>query len=150
LTRDRSLVAWIVAFKAIKAIALTALGIVLLAARRTDPADLLVRAVMAFHLPLTSRLLDRLLTLAAHFTITRPTALAVTAFGYAALMGAEGLALYFRKRWARWFTIVATGSLIPLEVYEIVRRPHVMRVLVLVVNIAVVIYLAKRTDLMDD
>ena len=75
-------------------------------------------------MPLTSRLLNRVLTLLAGLTMTRQTALAASAFGYALLMGTEGIALYLRKPWARWFTIIATSSLIPLEVYEIARRPH--------------------------
>ncbi|PYQ82765.1 MAG: hypothetical protein DMG01_00320, partial [Acidobacteria bacterium] len=55
------------------------------------------------------------LRLGARLTITRQTALAITALGYAALMGIEGVALYQRKPWARWFTIIATSSLIPIE-----------------------------------
>ena len=46
--------------------------------------------------------------------------------GYAALFLVEGTGLLFRKRWAEWLTIVATSSLMPIEVYELVknlRRP---------------------------
>ena len=50
--------------------------------------------------------------------------------------------LYLRKPWARWFTIIATSSLIPIEVYEIVRKPDLTRVLVLAANVAIVAYLA--------
>lgn len=85
----------------------------------------------------------------ARLTITRQTALAITALGYAALMGIEGVALYQRKPWARWFTIIATSSLIPIEVYEIVRELHPIRVFVLLANIAIVIYLMRRKDLFE-
>lgn len=141
--------AWIIAFKAFKAMTLTALGIALLLSRRADPVDLLVRFAIAVHLPLTSRLLNRLLALVTNLTISRQTALAVTAFAYAVLMAIEGGALYLRKPWARWFTIGATSSLIPVEVYEIVRELHPMRVLVLVANIAIVIYLLKRNEMFE-
>ena len=150
MTRHREgFLALIIAFKALKAIALTALGVALLSTRHADPVDLFVRIALAVHLPLTSRLLDRALAFAGSLTIARETTLAITAFGYGALMGAEGLALYFRKPWARWFTIGATSSLIPIEVYEIVRTPHVTRVLVLVVNLAIVTYLWRRRDLLE-
>ena len=99
------------------------------------------------HLPLTSRLLDRGLAFLANLTITRQTALALTAFGYALLMGAEGSALYLRKPWARWFTIIATSSLIPIEMYEIVRRPNLTRILVFVANVTIVAYLWRRDEL---
>jgi uncharacterized membrane protein (DUF2068 family) len=31
---------------------------------------------------------------------------------------------------ARWFTVIATSSLLPIEVYEIAREPHLVRVLI--------------------
>jgi uncharacterized membrane protein (DUF2068 family) len=151
MSRHRqSLLTWIVAFKAVKAFTLTALGIVLLSIRHSDPVDLFVRLTLGVHLPLTSRLLDRLLAFMANLTMAKETTLAITAFAYATLMGAEGIALYLRKPWARWFTIIATSSLIPIEVYEIVRKPHLTRVLVLVVNAAIVIYLWRRPDLLEE
>jgi uncharacterized membrane protein (DUF2068 family) len=141
---------WIVAFKAFKAITLTALGFVLITTRHSDPLDLFVRLALAVHLPLSSRLLERLLAFISGLTITRQTALAMTAFGYAALMGSEGIALYLRKPWARWFTIIATSSLIPVEVYEIVRKTDASRVLVLLINVAIVAYLWQRRDLLEE
>jgi len=124
--------------------------VILLATRQADPVDLVTRAALAIHLPLTSDLFDRAVSAAWNLTVARQTALAVTAFAYAALMGAEGLALHWRKPWARWFTIVATASLLPVEVYEIVRAVHVVRILVLLANLAVVVYLWRRTDLFGD
>jgi uncharacterized membrane protein (DUF2068 family) len=64
-------------------------------------------------------------------------------------MGTEGIGLYLRKQWARWFTIIATSSLIPIEVYEIARRPRLARVAVLILNVAVVAYLWRRDDLLE-
>ena len=75
--------------------------------------------------------------------------MAITALGYGALMGIESVALYQRKPWARWFTIIATSSRIPIEVYEIVRELHPIRVFVLLANIAIVIYLMRRKDLFE-
>src|SRR5690348_2681055 len=114
--RSSRVLPWLVAFKAFKAATLTALGAALLATRHGDPVDLLVRLALGVHLPITSVLFDRAVTLAAGLTIEQQTALAVTAFAYAALMATEGVGLYLRRAWARWFTIIATSSLIPLEV----------------------------------
>ncbi len=143
------LLPWIIAFKAFKAVTLAALGIALLTTRRSDPVDLLVRAALAVHLPLTSRLFERVLAFLADLTITRRTALAISAFAYATLMATEGVALYLRKPWARWFTIIATSSLLPIEVYEIAREVPPIRVLVLVANVAVVVYLFKRKEVFE-
>jgi len=60
---------------------------------------------------------------------------------YAALFLTEGTGLLFRKRWAEWLTIVATSSLMPFEVYELVKEFTAVRLLALLVNAAVVLYL---------
>ena len=145
--RSGGLLPWIIAFKASKAVTLTALGITLVAARQTDPVQVLMRLAIAVHLPLTSRLFQRFTQSAGKLTTTKETALALTAFGYAALMGTEGVALHLRKVWARWFTIIATSSLIPVEIYEISREVHPIRVLVLVANIGIVVYLWQRKEM---
>lgn len=63
-------------------------------------------------------------------------------FFYAALVLTEGIGLALRKKWAEYFTILATASLIPLELYELVHKFSFMKIVVIAVNLAVVIYLA--------
>ena len=144
-----SVLSWIIAFKAFKAIILTAVGVALLTLRHADPMAVVIRLALAFHLPLTSRLLDRLLTSLSRLTLTRETALAITAFGYTILMATEGVSLYCRRPWARWFTVIATSSLIPVEVYKIIRQIHAVRVIVLLGNLAIVVYLWSRRDVFE-
>src|SRR5215831_624841 len=145
--RSATLLRWIVAFKGFKTVVLTALGITLLSTRTVDLNDVLMRFALAVHLPLTSRVFARALVFANGLTTTKQTALALTAFGFAGLMGTEGVALYLRKPWARWLTIAATSSLIPIEVYEISREVHPLRVLILIVNVAIVVYLWNHEEL---
>ena len=147
--RKPRVLSWIIAFKVFKAVTLTTLGIALLTTRHSDPVDLLVRFALAIHLPLTSRLVGRLLTFLANLTVSKQTVLAITAFAYAALMSIEAVALYFRHPWARWFTIIATSCLVPIEVYELLREPHPTRLGVLVANVAIVIYIWRRKEVFD-
>jgi uncharacterized membrane protein (DUF2068 family) len=70
--------------------------------------------------------------------------LSVLGAGYAVLFLIEGTGLLFRKRWAEWLTIFATSSLMPLELYELVREFTAMRLIVLLVNAAVVLFLIYR------
>lgn len=63
---------------------------------------------------------------------------------YAALFLAEGTGLWMQKRWGEWLTVIITGSLVPVEIYEIVRHPNVVKVLVLAVNVGIVFYLIYR------
>ena len=50
------------------------------------------------------------------------------------------------KRWAEYLTFVATTILLPLEIYEIIHKGTVLKVIGFIINVAVVIYLlfAKR------
>lgn len=61
--------------------------------------------------------------------------------GYAGLFLTEGTGLLFRKRWAEWLTIIATSSLMPIEVYELVEKFTAIRLCALLINAAVVLYL---------
>jgi uncharacterized membrane protein (DUF2068 family) len=62
-------------------------------------------------------------------------------FFYAGLMLTEGVGLALHKKWAEYFTIFVTGSLIPLEIYELIQEFTVMKIAVIVVNVAIVVYL---------
>jgi uncharacterized membrane protein (DUF2068 family) len=65
---------------------------------------------------------------------------------YAVLEGVEAVGLWYQKRWAEYLTFIATTVLLPLEVYELTRRFSPLKIITLLINIAVVIYLlyAKR------
>ena len=75
------------------------------------------------------------------------TLLAVSAIVYAALEATEGVGLAMRRRWAEYLTVIATGVLIPYEAYEVVARPTLFKVGALLLNLAVVGYLAYRKRL---
>jgi uncharacterized membrane protein (DUF2068 family) len=70
--------------------------------------------------------------------------LSVGTFFYSALLLTEGTGLLLRKHWAEYFTIIATSSFVPLEVYEIIRRATYVKGIVLLLNVAAVAYLAMN------
>ncbi|GAC1317809.1 MAG: DUF2127 domain-containing protein [Thermoleophilaceae bacterium] len=65
---------------------------------------------------------------------------------YALLEGIEAVGLWLQKRWAEYLTFVATTALLPLEVIELSHKLTPTKVIALIINVAVVIYLiyAKR------
>jgi uncharacterized membrane protein (DUF2068 family) len=65
-------------------------------------------------------------------------------FGYAALFLTEGTGLLLRKRWAQYFTIIVTASFLPLEFYEVIRHPSVLKIVVIASNVAILVYLVIR------
>jgi uncharacterized membrane protein (DUF2068 family) len=140
---------WIVGFKVLKAGSLVALGAALLVTRHMPPETLLVQAALALHLPLSSGLAQRALDAAASLTPAREVLLGLAALAYAGLFATEAVGLARRAAWARWLTVTATSCLIPLEAYEIARRPTLVRTLVLLINLAVVAYLVRRKDVFE-
>ena len=72
--------------------------------------------------------------------------LALVLLAFAALEAVEGVGLWFNKRWAEYLTFIATTALVPFEVYELTNGVSVFKIIALVINLAVVIYLllAKR------
>ncbi|MEK6598923.1 MAG: DUF2127 domain-containing protein [Deltaproteobacteria bacterium] len=66
---------------------------------------------------------------------------------YALLNLAMGYGLHRRKRWAEWLTVIATALLIPFEIYEIIQEQTTIYIGVLILNCAIVYYLAKHKEL---
>jgi uncharacterized membrane protein (DUF2068 family) len=92
-----------------------------------------------------AQLLLRLLLLVGKFN--HITILAIGAISYALLEGTEGVGLAMRRRWAEYLTVIATGILIPYEAYEVIHRATLFKVGALLLNLAVVGYLAYRKRL---
>jgi uncharacterized membrane protein (DUF2068 family) len=66
---------------------------------------------------------------------------------YAALFATEGIGLLMDKLWAEWLAVIATASLIPLELMETLHRHSWQRAVgmgTIVVNVAIVVYLARQ------
>jgi uncharacterized membrane protein (DUF2068 family) len=80
-------------------------------------------------------------------TFSHTTLLTVAAIIYALLEGTEGVGLAMRRRWAEYLTVIATGILIPYEAYEVIHKVTLFKIGALLLNVAVVGYLAYRKRL---
>ena len=71
---------------------------------------------------------------------------AAAAAAYAALEGTEAVGLWLGRRWAEYLTFVATVVFVPYEIYELTKSITWLKLLTLVINLLIVIYLllAKR------
>jgi uncharacterized membrane protein (DUF2068 family) len=69
------------------------------------------------------------------------TLVGVALLVYGALQLAEGVGLWSLKRWGEYIAVVGTTLFIPLEVYELTEKVTWLRLVVLLVNIAAVVYL---------
>jgi uncharacterized membrane protein (DUF2068 family) len=134
----------IAAFKLLKAFALLALGIGALRLLHQDVAAVVEHWTNIFRGDPHNHYINFLLEKLAKVDDRRLKELSIGTFIYSAIFFTEGMGLWFRKRWAEYFTIITTASFLPLEVYELVRRFSGGKVLALVINLAVVAYLARE------
>jgi uncharacterized membrane protein (DUF2068 family) len=131
----------VAAYKLIKGIGLLALGIGALRLLHKDVAAEIAQWLDALRVDPHNHYIQMLLEKLGMVDDKKLKALSIGTFFYSALFLTEGTGLALRKRWAEYLTIVSTASLLPLEVYEIVKRADAARTVVLVVNIAIVVYL---------
>jgi uncharacterized membrane protein (DUF2068 family) len=90
------------------------------------------------------RIFKRALDLLNVATPGRITEVGLASILYGLLFAVEGIGLWLEKRWAEYLTVVATGSLIPFELYELVRAVTPVRVAALAANVAALVYLIYR------
>jgi uncharacterized membrane protein (DUF2068 family) len=131
-------------FKLFKAILLVIVGIGAFRLLHQDIAGTVLHWAQILRVDPDSRYIHGLLARILRVSPHQLRELSVGTFFYAGLFATEGVGLLLRKRWAEYFTIVTTGLLLPLEVYELVHRFTATKVVVLVVNALIVWYLARR------
>jgi uncharacterized membrane protein (DUF2068 family) len=136
--------ALIAVFKFCKAALLVAVGLGALQLLDPSVAARAQRWVAALASSSDRRVVQQLVALVGGLSPRGLEAVGVGAFLYAALFGVEGMGLWRGKRWAEYLTVIATLSLVPLEVFELTRAVTPPRLAALVVNLAVVAYLVGR------
>ena len=141
---NNTLIRLIAIFKLLKAVLLIAVGVGAFKLLHRDAATVLEHWITALGLDPGNQYIDRALNKAAGLTPNKIKGLGVGSFIYAALFLTEGIGLWLVKRWAEWLTIILTSSLIPFEIYEIYRHVTAIKVAVLILNVAIVVYLIAR------
>ena len=131
----------IAAFKLLKGLTLLAVAIGALRLVHKDVAMEAYRWADSFRVDPENRYFRRLLLRLSSLDEKKLRELSLGTFFYSALFLTEATGLFLRQRWAEYFTTFVTASFIPLEIYELVRRATLARGIVLLLNIAVVIYL---------
>jgi uncharacterized membrane protein (DUF2068 family) len=141
---DNRLVRLIALFKLLKAVLLIAVGLSALQVLHKDAASVAEHWTRMLGVDPGNRYVGRALQKFGNLTPQEIKDFGVVSFIYAGLFLTEGIGLWMVKRWAEWFSVVITTSLIPVEVFEIHRHPSAIKCAVLIANIAVVAYLVYR------
>jgi uncharacterized membrane protein (DUF2068 family) len=132
-------------FKLVKAVALVAIGVTALLIAR-DSSELLSLELVAEHLKFgpNNHLVDKAISAISGLDAKTLEECGLGTFIYAAVFLTEGIGLLLRKRWAEYLTTIVTASFIPFEVYELVKHVSPLKIVGLVANVAIVIYLLAR------
>ena len=134
----------IAALKLLKGAVLLAIGIGALRLLHRDVAAVADHWINAFRVDPHNRYLHSMLANLSMVDDRRLKELSVGTLIYSAIFLTEGAGLGLSKRWAEYFTIITTASLLPVEVYEISLHATVPKIAVLAINIVVVLYLARE------
>lgn len=142
-SQDR-LLRFIALFKFLKAALLIAISVGVFKAVHKDLGEIAERWVEALRLDPGNRFVDAALSRISNLSPAQIKKLGLGGLVYAGLFLTEGIGLWLLKPWGEWVTVIITGSLVPVEVYEIYRHLSGLKVAVLVINVATVAYLIYR------
>jgi uncharacterized membrane protein (DUF2068 family) len=125
-----------------RGVLLLAAGVYLLFHLSSDFGRLADHAIRAIELDPRRPFLHRFVAYLHRLHASELRIAALFALGYGTLELVEGTGLWLDQLWAEYLTVIATSLLLPFEVYELVRKPSVWKAGGIVVNVAIVVYLA--------
>ncbi len=131
-------------FKLFKALLLIVAGIGAIKLLHHGAADTVVRWTRTLRADPDNRYIHGMLVRVFRITPKQLKELSIGTFIYAGLFATEGIGLLLRKRWAEYFTVITTGGLIPLEIFEMSRHFTVAKLVVTIINVLIVWYLVAR------
>ena len=133
----------IACFKLVKAALFFAAGVGVLNLFNKDVAQRLGHLLDYLHVDSGNHYARELIANVGKMTNTnlKLAGLSAISFFYAALFGTEGTGLFLRKRWAEWFVVIVTGSLLPVEIYEIVHKVSALKIIFTIGNLLILGYL---------
>ena len=132
---------FIAAFKLLKSVALIAVGIGAHHLLHKNVAEVFEHWVNVFEVDPRNHFIHLLLAKLSILDDRRLKELSVGTFVYAGIFLVEGVGLALRKRWAEYFTVITTSSLLPIEIYELAASVSISKAFALLINLAVVAYL---------
>jgi len=135
---------WIVAigvWKLFEATLFLILGVGALKLLHKDLVDVVTRFIVDLGRDPEGRIANLILDKVALIDPHRLKQISMAIFAGAALHIVEGVGLVLRKVWAEYVTLILTASFLPWEVIEIIRHVTWLKIVLTLLNLAVVIYL---------
>ena len=142
--RSPLLLRLIAAERAVRGVILIAAGAYLFGHLHSDLGKLADRWMRRVELDPNRHFLRRVVEHLHNVTTNEVKIFAFAAVAYGVLELVEGVGLWLDKLWAEYLTVIATSLLVPLELYELARKPSMWKAIGIAVNVLIVIYLAHR------
>ncbi len=136
-------------FKIAKGLMLLVLGLGMLRLLHKDFEDVFEGWINLFRIDPNNHYVASLLAKTGLVDDRKLEQLSALTLMYAGLFLTEGFGLYMEKRWAEWLSVIATASFLPIEIFEVVKHFSIIKVCLLIVNLAVVWFLVhtlRRKD----
>jgi uncharacterized membrane protein (DUF2068 family) len=127
-----------------KAALLIAIGVGALSIHHSQPDHGLAAWIHAIAVDPHGKYVNQLLAKISALDAHQLREIGVGSLVYAAVFIVEGIGLMLRKAWAEVLTVIVTTSFIPLECYELVEHRSWAKVIVILANILIVLYLLRR------
>jgi uncharacterized membrane protein (DUF2068 family) len=143
IAHDR-LLPWIAAERALRAVVLLAVGIVLVTHPHANWGNEIARLAEKLGQNPKGNGIKRIIEKVSKIHAHQDLIFGVAALAYGVLEGAEAYGLWNRKRWGEWLTVLATSLLFIPEIWELTKSASVLKVGALLANAAIVAYLLWR------
>ncbi len=134
----------IAVFKVVKGLLLLLLGLGLLKLVHAEVATLFSLLIESLRLNADSRLIHSLVLKVDALQPHSVLVAGLVSLGYAGMLLAEGIGLWLEFTWAAYLTVVSTSLLLPFELYEVIEQVTILRVIVLLLNLIIVLYLVSQ------
>ena len=130
--------------RALRAVVLIGIGLILVTHTHTDWADPARRFAEQIGLDPSRNETGQLISRLAGFGGRQAQRDGSIAIGYGILEAVEGYGLFRRREWGEYLTVVSTALLLIPEVQELHKHPTGLKIGGLVLNVVIVIYLVVR------
>lgn len=107
-----------------------------------DPWDVADGLLHLLHISPDGHFAQKFLDWADTLTDAKLWAVAGVALAYSTLRFFEAYGLWYARAWAEWIALISGSLYLPYEIYKLAHRQTLLHISVLVINLAIVVYMA--------
>jgi uncharacterized membrane protein (DUF2068 family) len=128
-------------FEAAKGLLVLALGLGFLRFLHKNLQDIAEQIIRFLHASPGGHISNLFITAASHASDKSLWAFAGAAMIYSLVRFAEAYGLWHDREWAEWFALLSGALYLPWEMYSLIRHPVPIKWVILLANVAVVLYM---------